>query len=203
MGWMLRWHLLCIFALALGAFLTAHALAQVDTGAISGVVADSTGAIVPGVKVTVTQSDTNARVELVTNDTGFYSAASLGPSPYQVEVSKQRFQPQKRTGIGLRVQDRLEVNFTLSLGSTTTELTVTTAAPVLADGNLPSDQRTIQHWFNTAAFAVPTCICFGNSGRGVIRGPGFTDVDFSIVRSFHFGERFRLQFRAESFNPRC
>jgi hypothetical protein len=70
----------------------------------------------------------------------------------------------------------------------------------LADGNLPSGQRTPSDWFNIAAFAAPTCICFGNSGRDILRGPGFVDLDFSVVRNFMIRERFRLQFRAESFN---
>ncbi len=70
----------------------------------------------------------------------------------------------------------------------------------IADGNLPSGQRTISDWFNLAAFTVPNCICYGNSGRSILRGPGTVDLDFSVVRNFMIRERFRLQFRAESFN---
>jgi hypothetical protein len=128
---MLRTHSFSAIALVMTVLFDGSALAQVDTGAISGVVTDSTGAIVPGAKVAITETDTNAQVALATNDSGFYSAPSLRPGPYQVEVSKQGFQSQKRTGIGLRVQDRIELNFSLAVGSTTTELTVSTAAPVL------------------------------------------------------------------------
>jgi hypothetical protein len=85
---MLRTHSLCAIALVTTALFHGSALAQVDTGAISGVVTDSTGAIVPGAKVTITEIDTNIPVTLVTNDSGFYSAPSLRPGPYQVEVSK-------------------------------------------------------------------------------------------------------------------
>ena len=70
----------------------------------------------------------------------------------------------------------------------------------IADGNLPTDQRTIKHWFNTSAFVVPACACYGNSGRDILRGPGFLDIDFSIIRDFHISDRYRIQFRAESFN---
>jgi hypothetical protein len=87
--------------------------------------------------------------------------------------------------------------FTATL-STDPSSTGTTAHPNrLADGNLPDGQRSVSHWFNTAAFAAPACICFGNSGRNILRGPGFQDLDFSIVRNFNFAERFRLQFRAD------
>jgi hypothetical protein len=61
-------------------------------------------------------------------------------------------------------------------------------------------QRARTQWFDTTAFVVPACICFGSSGRDILRGPGFIDLDFAILRDFHFAERFRAQFRAESFN---
>ncbi len=124
---MLRTHSFCILALFAGS-----AFAQVDTGAISGIVTDSTGAIIPGAKVIITQTETNAHVAMDTNDAGFYSAPALRAGTYQVEVAKQGFQAQKRTGVSLRVQDRLELNFSLAVGATTTELTVvSSAAPVL------------------------------------------------------------------------
>jgi hypothetical protein len=90
--------------------------------------------------------------------------------------------------------------FTATL-STDPSNTAATARPNrIADGNLPSGQRSPTHWFNTAAFVAPACICFGNSGRDILRGPGFVDLDFGIVRDFLFGDRFRFQVRAESFN---
>ena len=128
---MLRSYAFCAVTFALVTVFTGAAPAQVDTGAISGVVTDSTGAIVPGAQIIITETETNAKVELSSNESGFYSSPALRTGPYQVEVSKQGFQSQKRTGIALRVQDRLELNFNLAVGSTTTELTVSTVAPVL------------------------------------------------------------------------
>ena len=55
------------------------ALAQVDSGAISGVITDTSGAVVPGATVTITQTTTNITTVLTTNETGFYSAPSLRP----------------------------------------------------------------------------------------------------------------------------
>jgi hypothetical protein len=90
--------------------------------------------------------------------------------------------------------------FTATLSTDPSGTGITARPNRLANGNLPTDQRTRTHWFDTTAFAVPTCICFGNSGRDIIRGPGFMDLDLAIIRDFHFAERFRVQFRAESFN---
>jgi Carboxypeptidase regulatory-like domain/TonB dependent receptor-like, beta-barrel len=114
------------FAMSLAAL-----IAQVDTGSISGIVTDATGAIVPGVSVTVTQQETNSRISLSTNDSGFYSAPNLRPGRYDVAVSKAGFQAQRQTGIELRVQDRLEINLKLTVGGTSTEVTVTAAATLL------------------------------------------------------------------------
>jgi hypothetical protein len=67
--------------------------------------------------------------------------------------------------------------------------------------NLPSDQRTPIHWFNTAAFATPaTPNHWGNAGSGTIEGPGVTQLDFSLFKNFPFSEKSRLQMRAEVFN---
>jgi len=79
--------------------------------------------------------------------------------------------------------------------------TNTTERPIrLRDGSLPSGVRDPSHWFDTTAFAVPTCPCFGNSGRNILRGPGFVNVDLGVTRDFNFHERLRLQFRGEAFN---
>jgi hypothetical protein len=90
--------------------------------------------------------------------------------------------------------------FTATLSTDPSGTGVTGRPNRIGDGNLPTDQRAITHWFDTTAFAVPACICFGNSGRDILRGPGFMDMDIAIMRDFHFAERFRIQFRAESFN---
>jgi hypothetical protein len=67
-------------------------------------------------------------------------------------------------------------------------------------GNLPPDQRTITHWFNTAAFSIPAQYTWGDSGTGVLVGPGYFNFDLGIHRNFPIKERFKLTFRAEMFN---
>jgi outer membrane receptor protein involved in Fe transport len=65
---------------------------------------------------------------------------------------------------------------------------------------LPRDQRTADHFFNTAAFSAPAPFTFGNAGRDTVPGPGNNVFDFALHRQFHVRERQTLQFRAESFN---
>jgi len=73
------------------------------------------------------------------------------------------------------------------------------AAPKLAPGFTGTGKGT---WFNTACFApVPQGqIRPGNAGRGVVRGPGFGNLDGSLIKNFHFTERAALQLRGEFFN---
>jgi len=112
-------------------FATISLLAQVDTGAISGVVSDASGAVVPGAKVTITGVDTGLQTALVTNAAGFYAAPALRPGLYRVSAAASGFRAETRTGIELRVQERLELDFRLEVGATATEVTITSAAPLL------------------------------------------------------------------------
>ncbi len=64
---------------------------------------------------------------------------------------------------------------------------------------LPSDQRTIQRWFNTNAYVVNDLGTWGNVGRNTVLGPGISKVDASIIRNFRVRGK-TLQFRLEAFN---
>lgn len=70
----------------------------------------------------------------------------------------------------------------------------------LADGNLPSDERSIIRWFDVAAFAAPPAGRFGTAGRGIVIAPGSNNWNVAALKSTMLGERFNLQFRVESFN---
>jgi hypothetical protein len=68
-------------------------------------------------------------------------------------------------------------------------------------GGDPSlDQRSPERWFNTSAFAFPPAGTFGNAGRNILDGPGFQNVNASLVKNTALSETFNLQFRAEFFN---
>jgi hypothetical protein len=66
--------------------------------------------------------------------------------------------------------------------------------------NLPADQRSITHWFNTAAFSIPAQYTWGTAGNGILVGPGYFTFDMGIHRTFPIKERYKLTFRAEMFN---
>ena len=70
----------------------------------------------------------------------------------------------------------------------------------IASGVLPKSERTIERWFDASAFVSPGQFIFGNSGRNILYGPGTHQLDFSLLKSFHFGESRRVEFRGEAFN---
>ena len=91
------------------------------------------------------------------------------------------------------------------------------ARPLLVGNpNPPSGQRSVNQWFNTAAFAEPipitaaqcasgTCpaiswVNIGNTPSGVVRGPGRNNFNTAIFKYFRIRERFTAQFRAEAYN---
>jgi len=70
------------------------------------------------------------------------------------------------------------------------------------DPNLPRDQRTLAHWFNTNAFVAPVGYSASNAGHSLFVGPGVANLDMALGRRFHgFGnERRQLEFRGEVYN---
>lgn len=74
----------------------------------------------------------------------------------------------------------------------------------VCDGNLSSDARTLNKWFDTSCFPNHAFGTFGNSGNGVIVGPAVNTLDLAVLKNtaLHFFSREpgTLQFRAEFFN---
>src|SRR6202050_5381126 len=110
--------------LFIAVLVTQTLVAQVDTGAISGTVRDSTGAVVQAAKVKVMETDTGIVLTLATNADGFYSAPALHIGKYNVSASAAGFATQTKTDVELRVQDRLDVDFSLAPGQMSTVVTV-------------------------------------------------------------------------------
>lgn len=73
-------------------------------------------------------------------------------------------------------------------------------ADQIGDPTRPDGVDPVQRWFNIDAFRQATVGTFGNVGRNSLRGPGAATLDLSVFRNIPITERFRLQFRAESFN---
>ncbi|HKE84730.1 MAG TPA: carboxypeptidase-like regulatory domain-containing protein [Vicinamibacterales bacterium] len=76
-----------------------------------------------------------------------------------------------------------------------------TYRPNLVSGQDPNDgPKTVQQWFNTAAFVRNDPFTYGNAGRNIVIGPGIFTTDMSLIRNFRMSGARSFQFRLEAFN---
>jgi hypothetical protein len=91
---------------------------------ISGTVTDQTGAVVPGVEISATQTETGIKRSVMTDASGFYILPNLPLGPYRLDATKQGFRSYVQTGIVLQVGTNPEIPITLAVGELTQEVQV-------------------------------------------------------------------------------
>jgi len=125
--------LLRAFAIStIGLFLTsAIASAQLSTARLSGRVTDESKAVLPGVTVTMTRTDTGLTRSDVTDGNGSYVLPNLPTGPYRLEVSLSGFRTYVQTGIVLQVAGTPEINVVLTVGALEETITVEGGSPLV------------------------------------------------------------------------
>ncbi len=116
---------LLLVSLLVAAAAAVHLTAQVGTGAISGVVTDSSGAVLPSAVITITNTGTGVTTAITTNDQGHYVAPDLIVGNYEVKVVKQGFQTQVVKQVRLTVGSNIVVDCKLPVGEDVTTISVT------------------------------------------------------------------------------
>jgi hypothetical protein len=111
--------------------LTSSAAWAQATAALNGRVTDQSGAVLPGVTVTVTQTETGFTRSVVTDDDGTYVIPNLPLGPYQLEVMLQGFRTYVQRGIVLQVAATPTINAVLAVGSLEETVSVEAAAPLV------------------------------------------------------------------------
>src|SRR5215831_8742872 len=94
------------------------------TAQINGVVQDPSGAVLPGVEVTATQTETGVSRMTVANETGLYTLPNLPLGPYKLEASLPGFRTFAQTGIVLQVNSNPTLNITLQVGQVSEQVEV-------------------------------------------------------------------------------
>ena len=110
---------------------SAIASAQLSTSELAGTVRDSSGAVLPGVTVTVTQTDTGFTRSVVTDEAGAYLLPNLPTGPYRLEVALQGFKSYQQTGIVLQVGSTPTINVTLAVGNLEETVSVEASTPLV------------------------------------------------------------------------
>jgi Carboxypeptidase regulatory-like domain/TonB dependent receptor len=123
-------------------------LAQKDTGGITGIVTDPSGAVVSGARVVVTDVDRGTSVSTTTNGQGEYIASPLKVGRYHVTVEKSGFEKTVLGPVKVDVQERPAVNAQLKVGSISETVTISTQGPQLetdtSDLGQVQDSHTIE-----------------------------------------------------------
>ena len=124
-------HWIVLLALAIVALMPLLVWGQAGAGSIGGSIQDQTGAVVPNAKVTITNLATGGATHVASMGDGRYMAVQLPPSNYQIVVEANGFKKYVAPSIVDQVDDKLSINVTLNLGSSTETVTVTAEAPQL------------------------------------------------------------------------
>ena len=114
------------------------ARAQSTNGTISGLVTDTSGAVIVGADVLLANDATGVQHSAKTNREGIYLLPNVPPGSYRLQVSKIGFKTLIKPDITLNVEDSLAINFTLSVGAASEVVTVTAGAPMVntTDGSI-------------------------------------------------------------------
>src|SRR5438093_3759396 len=105
------------------------------TAQISGTAKDQSGAVLPGVEVLVTQTDTGVTRDTITNETGSYVLTNLPVGAYRLEASLPGFRSSVQTGIVLQVNGSPVLNVVLEVGQVTEQVEVQANAALVETRN--------------------------------------------------------------------
>jgi hypothetical protein len=120
-----------LIAVALVLSLSVAAFGQGGMGSIEGRVTDTSGALVPGVTITATNTATQVAYTASSNQVGDYAVLRLPPGTYTVTVDHLGFKKLERANVQVRVGDRLSIDLGLQVGAATEVVTVTSEAPLV------------------------------------------------------------------------
>jgi len=120
-----------VYVWAITLLFSSASLAQTTTADITGEVTDASGAVLPGARVTVTNTATGVERAVSTNEKGVFLVPDLPPGPYQLSVALQGFETLVRTGITLVVGQHANLPVALKVGAVTEQVTVMEEAPLV------------------------------------------------------------------------
>src|SRR5580693_3056518 len=161
-----------LFTTALGGILLFFVLplnAQSTNASLTGRITDSSKGVVPNALIVAINTGTRVHYETVTNATGSYYVTDLPPGTYRIEVEKVGFKAVIKSDLVLHVQDALEINFEMVLGSASESVTVRGGVPPLDTesstigtvveqrkvNELPLNGRNVFNLIELAASVVP------------------------------------------------
>jgi hypothetical protein len=192
----LRWAVCITFGI-LAAFPSIGVFAQSSSSAVSGVIADSQGAVVAGARVTLKNADTNVERKTVSNSSGNYFFSNIPPARYTLVFSASTFKTQTISAFDVGVAQAATVNATLTVGSATESITVqatnievessTSQLGAVIDekavNDLPLDGRNFTQLLDLTPGVTPISTGQNSSGTNtsMVGGSGSTNFSFPSI----------------------
>jgi hypothetical protein len=168
--------------------------AQSTSGTVDGTVVDSTGAVVAGAQVTLTNTGTQEKRSQPTGAEGLYSFVNVIPGDYRIDIEKAGFKHFARTNVAVQVNQETHIDASLPVGQTSETVEVTAETPLLQAetsslgqvveerkaNELPLNGRNI---FNLVSIA-PSVITQGGAGGTPVGQNPFSWGNYQIGGSF-------------------
>src|SRR5262249_29202111 len=144
------------------------ASAQNITATLLGTLKDETGAVLPGVDITIIHLATNRSYQVLSDDTGSYRLPLLPPGEYSITAQLAGFRTEVRSGIVLQVDQVARVDLMLSVGTTTDRILVTADAPLVSSetatvGNVIDSRKVVELPLNGREFQQLVVLVPGGS----------------------------------------
>lgn len=168
--------------------------AQSTNSSLTGRVTDPSKAVIVDARITAISGDTNIRRVATTNDAGEYYLSNLPPRSYRIEIEKTGFRKLVKPDVVLQVQDTLQLDFELTLGSVSEIVTVDAGAPLVNTtsgtvstvidrtfvDNLPLNGRSFQTLIMLTPGTVTTPTAFNDQGQFSVNGQR-SDANYFMV----------------------
>ncbi len=171
---------------------------QAVSATINGNVTDTTGQAVSGAKITLTNPERGITRSYITEDNGFYSFTLLPPDVYKLEIEAAGFKHYTQDGITLTAGQTADLKVSLTLGSVTESIEVTSQAPLLnsENANIASDISARQvaelplNLRNVIGLAVLNSSVSNAAELQVVGAPGISGSADQDVSFLNFGGTF-------------
>jgi hypothetical protein len=149
-----------------------HAWAQLDQGSVNGTVKDSTGAVIPGAEVTLTNKDTGLVLHRTSNGAGLYVFSPVKIGHYSVSASAKGFRTVVQEKLELNMQQQLDVPLMLQPGDVADTVTVSTEPPTLQNESSSVAQNFSTQTINDTPLPARNWVYMAQLSAGVVATPG-------------------------------
>jgi hypothetical protein len=190
---MIRTLLSAVLSLALAA--PAFAQSTAANGAIEGTISDTSGGVLPGVTVTIANTETGAARTVVTNDKGIYRAPLLPLGTYTVTAELQGFKKFEQKDIKLSVGQTQTVNAVLGVGTVSETITVSSSdLPALETSRIDIGHTMSELEVHNLPLVARNPYNFALVQPGVT---GYENVEFGVPRLAANGAAMRINYQID------